>query len=503
VKLLVVLALLLAGAAGWWWWQRRLRPLRRALDLIGQPDPASWRRAAAQLEELSDHLPPGKTAEARFGLAYARVRLGRFDAAAAALKELAASGARGRAVLYLDLWLRVRQGRLQDAADLWEEAGDELGDLLHSRQLASVAFIGLARRALVGRDMDEARLNFSRVRKLGVLRSRIPEAEAEYGIAMGVEKLLEGSAQEALDSFRKVAKTAEQDRLDPLLPELGILLCDWRASPTLEAGFDERLGAVIEKVRAANSAEPARDTPDRDPHLLRDLLLWRAVACVAGWRRLPRGAGRLPEEERRRLDERLKEVRDADAAIADPDLLSGLVDYTLGGWQARARAVEALERACDQGVTLPEVVLLLEQRRAARLSAADDVDEYLGLLRAYLTEPRVPLERRRQLRRHLDRFSRFQPFLSQDFHKIDQEYSPSIADLEARGQLLGWRVRTHIVPRLDGAAADQAAEVDRLLGELDRAVQALHDRADSFEQAEQLLVQLASEFLFPEEDELW
>jgi rhodanese-related sulfurtransferase len=502
---LPVVGILLLAAAGFWFGWRGCRLTRRAFALLERGDDASLRQAVALLERAPGSLPRHRATKVRFGLAYAQALLGRLDDAAATLSGLPASAAGNRAVRYLDLWLRVERDRLHDAVDLWNESEKALCGFLEGRRLASSAYLLLGREALAARDADEARRNFTKVRELGVLKGQIPEFATEYGAVVGVEKLFDGDQREAREAFRKAERSAEEDQTSPLLARIGLLLCDWRrdGAGAAAAAVGHRLGAIIEQVRADAGDPTATDEgtrPDRKRLLLRDLLLWYAVACVASWRSLPYGGG-LPEEERRRLEERLAAIREVDPALSDADLLGGLVGYLMSSdQQVRNDALRMLGRACDKGVNLPEVLLMLEGRRDASVPSADGTEVCVQLLRSYLAEARAPLELRQQLRQHLGRFQRFQPLLGEDSRVADQQFPLTLSDLEARGELLELRMRGLVTRWLAETAPDRAAEVLRLLEQLDQAARSLQDGREAFERAEQRLILLAGEHLLAEEE---
>jgi rhodanese-related sulfurtransferase len=486
----LVVFLVLAG--GWRWYEQRRRPVRDAFSLLARDDQTSWHAAAERLSRASG---PQMDPEASFGLAYARAQLGQLKEASTIVEAMAPSSRREPAVLHLDLWLRVEQHQYDGAATLWERtASERLKEFEESRRLAALAFLALAREALAARNVDQALHRFDQIRGLGVLVERIPDTASDYRILSGIQKLLEGEVMASREAFWK-AEMAEKDDVGSLLPRLGVLLCDWRtADGTPDADFDRRLDAVVKAVRAT----PAPIASDQQ-RLLRDLLLWQAVARVAGWKRdlLP---GRRPsEEELERFKVTVGEVRDTDMAMPDPDLLEGLLGYFLaepGDRQARDRAVRQLERACDHGVTLQQVQQLLE----GPVDTAEGVDGYLsGVLGGYLRDARVPSAARWQVRQHLSRFERVQPLLEEDLQGADLEFAPSLADLEARGALLQERVSTLVLPELAMVDPEQAEEIRRRMRRLQRTVALLRRATDAFTQLEQRLVVLTGEFLLRDE----
>jgi hypothetical protein len=495
VTVLLLLLVVLAGVAGGWLWRERRRPLHEAFALLERDEKEAWHGGAAMLARLLPRLRPEQAAEASFGLAYARARLGELRDAAAILDDLSSAGTRDRAVLHLDLWVKVKQRRYEDAARSWQDVAEEqLRDLEESRYLAGIAIFALAREALARRDVDEALRRFTHLRELGVLTDRIPDSVTDHRIMVGVEHVRSGELGPAKVSFAKAEEAARDDRETALLARLGLLLCDWRKRAAPDADFHRRLAEVVEEVR--DRADAVRPGQER---LVRDLLLWQAVAVVAGWLNLVPSGG-LPAEERDRLAARLHAVREADPEMPDPDLIGGVIGLFLrapGDERAVANALEALGRASDHGVVLPAVLHLLEAATAG--GATDGVREHLVIVRDYLADERVPLTLRWRLRDHLVRFERVRRLLEEDVRGADREYAVSLADLVARGQLLHERITTLVIPTLAARAPDHVEQVTGMADELDRAIRSLREQADAFTALEQRLILLAGQFLLQED----
>lgn len=471
--------------------RRRRRPLREAFEVLEQNRVLSFEAAEARLQRaLGGRLSRREAAEASFALAYVRTRLGELQRASDGLDQLIAAGHRHPTVLYLDLWVKVRRGD-EAAAARYEQSADALGHILHSRSLASIAFLRLARRAVARRKVDDALKYFKEVRNLAVLADRVPEGLEDLPVAVGVEALLEGQVADAADRFERAGDGAEQGSGRALAARLGSLLCRWRQRDgRLPIGFEEELAAVVDEVRAGlQGADPDDRGLQERRRLHRDLLLWQAMARLAGWQGRWVGRG-VPADERERLGELLDELRRVDADMADPYLLEGLVGYAFGApGPEHDRAVEALQQASDRGVSLPEVLTILEREQVRSGRAAGRVEEWLDAVRGYLSDPRTPEELRRRLQRQVAGLTRHTPLLREDLELAQFQVVPTLGDLHNRSQLLQRRVRRLFPPAAHGAGRDGAPDADRLLEPLEQATQLLGAAAQAFTTAElELLV---------------
>jgi hypothetical protein len=171
--------------------------------------------------------------------------------------------------------VKVQQGDDEAAAARYQESSEQLARLLPSRELASIASLRLARRALAARKLDDTLKRFSEVRNLTILAARLPEGLEDLPTAFAVEALQDDRVPDAADRFQRAAAAAEPGSDQALAARLGILLCRWRQrGGPLPEGFQDELAATAEQVRAGiGAAEPDDgDDPDERRLLLRNVL---------------------------------------------------------------------------------------------------------------------------------------------------------------------------------------------------------------------------------------
>lgn len=443
--------------------RRRRQRLALAVTQVDRDEPESLRVAAATLQDaLEGGLRPRERAEARFGLAYALARLGAYQQASDVLDGAGGAKSKDGKVVALDLWLKVRLGLDDKAVELYEDAGRTVDDDTARRALL-VAYLRRGRRLAAMSQVDEARESFQQAGRLRRPGDPWRDDATDPGIAVGVMALLEGRLSEARYNFERAGESQAQEGGRPgLEARIGELLCDWRMRNdrgqrgSFRRHFDDDLGALVEEARAEGA----------DRRLLSGLLLWHAASRIRDWRDLPVLQG-LPPAERERLQQRLDKVREIDPDLGDAHLLGGLVALLFGeDGSERAEAFEALRQARELGVSIPEVLGVVE-------GTTDDAAQPSG---------------------------RFPPLPDDDPGRPADRPAPlTVAELESRGRL-AWRRAAGLRPRLTGdGLSGLRKEVDELLEDLERAVRWLRDGATEITRVERLLAVRTGEFRLNDE----
>jgi hypothetical protein len=203
-------------------------------------------------------------------------------------------------------------------------------------------------------------------------------------------------------------------------------------------------------------------------------------------------------KEREALQRRLDTARETMPKDGDPYLLGGLVDYYCArDERQRQAAVGSLRKAVELGVTLPEVLYLLQcEDRLAELSK-HRFDGYLALLRGYLADSSVPLDLRKELHEHLLKFERFKRL--EDLPAEDESaIVPSLHDVAASCELIEERMKRIFRGYNDDKKRNT---VEDLLGGLRKSREDLNRTVGELGKTEQKLMRVAGEALLPEEAE--
>ena len=475
--------------------RRKARPLLDAVKLLAGGGDAALAKAEALLNQaLNAGLKPEYLTETRFLLAYVKARLGRYADALLVLKDSEDTSVEA---LYLQLWLTVKEKRWDEAERICFEHTPRLAGFLKGKQVVGIVYLELARQAM-SRDQCERALHcFKKVKELGVFPDQVPEQLADLEMVLAMSALFEDKEKEkahvARERFEAAHKSAEASGQSSLLPRIGLLLCEWRQQDRPD--IDSQLAAALNevKVEAAKSKDPSEASG-----MLPAITLWYAVSLFYNWfRRLPEKKG-LPVKEREALQRRLDTARETMPKDGDPYLLGGLVDYYCArDERQRQAAVGSLRKAVELGVTLPEVLYLLQcEDRLAELSK-HRFDGYLALLRGYLADSSVPLDLRKELHEHLLKFERFKRL--EDLPAEDESaIVPSLHDVAASCELIEERMKRIFRGYNDDKKRNT---VEDLLGGLRKSREDLNRTVGELGKTEQKLMRVAGEALLPEEAE--
>ena len=368
----VIGALILVIGSGLVWFvvlqpRRKARPLIDAIQLLSGGGDAALARAEVLLNDaLNAGLKPEYLTETRFLLAYVKARLGRYADALLVLKDGEDSSVEA---LYLQLWLSVKEKRWDYAERICFEHTARLIGFLKGKEMVGIVYLELARQAMARHQYERALSCFNKVKELGVFPDEVPQHLADIEIVLAMNALFEDREKEkahvARERFEAARKSAEASGQSSLLPRIGLLLCEWRQQDRPD--IDSQLASVLGEVKAA--AAQTKDYSEASG-MLPTLTLWYAVSLFYSWfRRLPEKQG-LPAKEREALEQRLKMIREAMPKDGDPYLLGGLVDYYCAcDERQRQTAADLLRKAIELGVTLPEILYLVQcEDRLAELS---------------------------------------------------------------------------------------------------------------------------------------
>ncbi len=232
---------------------RRRRPFVQAVRILQDDEIDRFDQAEEWLlDSLTRGLSQDDVADARFALAYLRIRSTRDEDAAAPLADLRQSGRMDADDAYLDLWLRFRREDYEQVEQSYDEHADEFADMLDARQMAGLALLERARRHWKSKELDTALELFARLRRLGVLENHIPAHADDHNITLGVQSLQQGDVEEAKKQFKGAADRADPESEFFLRGRIGALLCEWKAdrSPRLK----EPLAKIVERMRAEQIA---------------------------------------------------------------------------------------------------------------------------------------------------------------------------------------------------------------------------------------------------------
>lgn len=532
--------------------RRRRKPLLQAADIVSADETHRFEEAEELLRlALTGGMRKGDIQTARFLLSYVRARLTRFHEASTVLAEMEESAAGDLATTYLNLWVQSRLGAHEKVERIFTEYRSNLLGFLDANLIAGISFLERAREHWARKEVQGAMHYFHQLRELGVLLEEIPSQVEDHEALLGIVALLDGSDEEGRRRFQGAIESAAREGRSTVQGRLGLLLCEWReaGTPDIDAQLAE-IAKELERSEPADSGEPVLthcekchqayripggnigetlackrcggrfialaadqgsahgEVPDDDVSterlltdgdlLLRNVLFWHAISLLFSWRRL-RADGGLPGAEREELSRRTAAVSGIDPEMGAPYLAEGLISwYFAQNDEARAEAVELLERALDHDVTLPEVLHLVDREHHIAEFVKDALRRYFRLLEGYIGDPTVPEEACRQLKDRLARFSRFRQFQEESLVEFSHDGAPSLSDLESRGFLMRKRLESIIDLRL--RTSEERREISELLRAFASEAETLQESAKRVQEAEVGLLARTGEFLLKDEE---
>ncbi len=531
--------------------RRRRKPLLLAEGIIEGGETHRFEEAEELLgTALTGGMRKGDIRTARFLLSYVRARLGRFHEASTVLAELEGSAVKDLEATYLNLWVQSRLEDHEKVERIFTNSRSDLLGFLDANLIVGISFLERARQHWARKEVQGAMHYFHQLRELEVLLEEIPSQVEDHESLLGIVALFDGSNEEGRLRFQGAIDSAAQEGRSTVQGRLGLLLCDWREADTPD--IDAQLAEIATELgtpESSDSSEPTlthcehchqayripacdagerltcrrcgsrfiaaaadvdiddgeasdenvsedRLLTDRDL-LLRNVFLWYAISLLFSWRRLPAQKG-LPPTARDELCKRTAEVSGVDPEMGAPYLAEGLISYYFAqDDEARKAAVELLDRAVENEVTLPEVLNLVDREHHIAEFMKDALRRYFRLLEGYIGDPTVPDEACRELRDRLARFARFRQFEEEELVEFAREGAPSLLDLESRGLLMGKRVRSLIDPGM--RSEEETKEISDLLKAFAIEAEAVQEGARRMQKAEVGLLARTGEFLLKEE----
>lgn len=499
LSIMGVLPLIVVGMLVWFMIiqpRRRARSLHQAAKLLeGGSDAALAEAEALLTDAVGAGLRPPDLKEARFLLAYVRARRGRYTDALIVLKDSVPHRDSSPEALYLDLWLKIQDKSWEEAERRWFEHSSVISEILQGKELGGIVYLELGRQQLARREYEKALQHFDKVRDLDVLSNQLPEHLTNLELVLALSALFEETGvEQARARFETAMSSAESEQRSSLLSRIGLLLCEWRGESFPD--IDAQLADLLNEIRKGADENGEKS---EEAELLPHIVLWHVISLFYQWLlRLPQQKG-LPAKQRKDLDTRLELVRTKMPDAGDADLIDGLLSYYLAQDDPeRQLAVELLRKAIKLGVTLPEILYLVQcEDRLAELSK-NRLGSYIVMLKAYLADPAHPVELRQELYEHLHQFERFRQLEDMDVKADESAMAATLHDVIASCELIKERVQ-----RIFRGTADYELRtgVESLLDDLSESRDGLHKNLTALGKTEQKLMRVGGEALLREEED--
>jgi tetratricopeptide (TPR) repeat protein len=477
--------------------RRKRRTLHEALTLVEKDDKHRFEKAEQLLvQALTSGLKKDDVSDARFALAYVRARSKNYAEALAVAEELCASDPTDREAAYLRFWLLARLEDDEKIEKIYEEKAELLGDLLDTKLIAGITFLRRARMHWAKHNVEQAVRYFEQLQPLNVLKEEVPQQIDASIIVFGIVALFEGNLEEAQNQFSKARSLSKKEDKSNLLAEIGGLLCQWKKKNRPD--IDTDLSKIVSQLH--NGSQVANTAKSDEKWLCRNVCLWHCVSLLFTWLRLPAGS-KLKKQQWEDLQIRLDRVREQDKKMGDPDLLWGLLRYFFFFDQENERklAKKRIEKACQNNINVPEVLTILNREDKLEQAYKQGLTHYLTLVREWLKSSDVPQALRQELLERLQANERFRALGDIDI-AADEEFAPSIADIQFRVSNLSRRISTIVKPRLRDKTDANSEMVDEIMGKLKSVSKVLSKNTQALEKTEQKMMLITGEFLLAEED---
>lgn len=478
---------------------KRKKSLIDALEIIDGNIESRFQEADDLLTRaLRKGLKDKDIIEATFAQVYIRARLQRYADASVIMEELKKIVEVDKHVAYLDLWLQSQLKKHHAVESLFTKHSKLLENVLDTNMIASIAYLELGKHHWSRNEFENAIHYFDKVKKLELLKNKLPKNIEDHQIIFGIMSLYDGKIDEAKRYFKSVISSSEQVSKQKIHGEIGLLLCEWRAQE--HPNIDLQLTEIIETLQTQHWIDQSmgQDSVQEDI-LKKSIYIWHAVSLILTWFRLPEKKG-LPSDERMKLAERLNRIKELDITIPDSYLIEGLVDYFFFHETAHEPAIELIEKAIENGVNVPEVIHIINQERKLKEQQTRTLELFLSLLKKYLNDKSIPATLRKELKARLSTFSRFKDMeKGLSIGNEEDEVMPSLSDLQNRSSLLHKRVDSIVKPQLVKMRREDSENITNLLTDLENTTKGIVESTKVLESTEHELMLRTGEFLLKEE----
>lgn len=523
---------------GWYLPAKRRRPLGEALKILNRDSRPEFPVAEEKLSaSLLAGLKSRDIAEARFALAYVRIRLERHDEASVVLHDIEKDDEQkvDGPTAYLMLRVHLKLGNMERVERIYNEFQELLRPYEDVPLIASIAFLGLARMRWARREIDGAMHYFDQVRSLNVLADEIPSHIDDHEVVMGTMSLFEDNHDEAKKHFQAAVDAAEQSGKAPWAGRLGLLVCQWRQQdiPDVDDELleilegmaqdepqesDDRIAtqcthcskkyrvhpkyrnkkvkcrgcrkrfkvAVIEETPAEEEAESGNGAErdrllNEDELLLRNVRLWHCVSLLFTWLRLKAEDG-LPDDQREEFALRVKRVAAVDPDMSDAQLVESLINYYFARTpEEREAGHHQMEAAVAGGVTLPEILQLVEREKKWADLVRNRYTFLDQIVSGHLATTKHRPGEGKRLIRALGRFKRFRHLQDRFAEGADENAAPTVRDLQQRTDATRVRVTNYIDRLAQNVDDGTRLEIQGKLDSLETETRGLAENARSVE----------------------
>jgi tetratricopeptide (TPR) repeat protein len=468
---------------------KKRKLLTSAYQIVNSNNQSEFPKAKQLIEKaIVSGLKKNDIAEASFVLAYIGACLGQYREASTNLKRAESDK---KETIYLTLWLMIKMEEYKEAYEIYRQWGDKVKGFRDAAKLISIACLNLGKKLWRERNIKAAVHYFEEVRALKVYEDMVPDTIMNHHITLGIMALFDKHLEEAEEHFTGAAEQSQKEGKPDIEAQLGLLLCTWRKEEYPQ--LDEHLTKVVNQLEV--KITPAKEKKDL---LIRNTLLWSAIALIFSWYRFKSNSG-LPEKELEELKRRLDRVLEVDPDMGDPRFIMGLIDYYFSHETRREEAIENIDRS---NIKIPEAELIVRSEKKREEAEKQIMKTFYTLTEKYLKDNTVPIDLRQSLKKRLEKLSFFKKMLEEAaLDEVQEETAATLKEMKGRAKII--RNRIGSILKSDKRFSQDTTykeELLTLMKTMDGLNKEITDKADALEKNEHLLLASTGEFLFCEEE---
>jgi len=505
--------------------RKQMKPYEKALGLISDQ---KYDEALPILTIVESKLPDELRHDARFFIAFANMQLRNIQDAEHVLTALHRENPKNSSVAYLLAYIRVEEGRYDEAEPVLEEM--ELNgqlDTHHAKKLLGIVKFQRALVALRDRRVEAAGELFEKVQELGDFANQIPADLRNRHIVLGTNALFDQNLPEARKQFENlqnsVSKSPEEHRETLLASaKLGLALVEWSENtsegyamiesllveaaklldpqgPTeLSWPVDAASKDVVEKLKDLDAEINLLEEEKEINHLLRDIHFLRGMAVLRSWCQMDgEAAHQAIKTQYESSLARFACSRARDEEFSDVFLVVGLLMYYFHKpGPERSKGIDLLQQSQKQGMRDPDAMEIINNRERIERADADAVDKYLQMLDHYLNDNTVRKEVRLALMTRLTKFKKIRGWEKRPNLAQAHTVEPTVAEMRNRSEILQTRIYQILSSRGEFADIGRVRDLSQAIMQ---DSQKLYEQAKAIEKNESELLAETGNQLFKDD----
>lgn len=499
-----IAVLILAGVLGFFLVvqpARKRKVYMKAFQILETGETEQYDEAIELLEKaVLGGLKSNISNEVFFGLAFAKIQLGKTEEAYADIQRISDWDSDS---LYLKLFILYKKKSYKEVHEFFEKNFSSLESKRQSKEIVSIACIELGKDKYKKQLHEQAIPYFAMVRKLKVYAKYIPENVSNIQVTLGIQALYNKDFDQAVDLFTKARNKAIEENQNTVDCDLGLVLCEWNQDnrPDLENRILEIINLAHKNYNDVHPFESkvpeSGNTQVTERHILiSNIYLLYGISYIYTWFRLPESKG-LPEEKIREIHARLDKAFDYNPQQTDTDFILGLIDFYFDENANKEAAINRIEKS---GVNLPDIIQLIKSQKEAFEKVKKVIERYILLARGYISDRKIPVEFRNELKERLTRYEKFKKAAELAGEKPDSESeTATLQEIQARSKI----TRKHINDILRNKFKDMNREMSEnfsdLINDINDTSELISNSTRSLEKTEHLLMLNTGEYLLEED----